>query len=253
MQTPPLADASICYLLADVHLQPDSRHPINQHFLQFLAKDAPKAQQLYILGDLFETWVGDDIGLTSYAEEIQALRSLSDQGTALYIGYGNRDFLMREKFYQACGAQALADIAPTQIQGQSYLLLHGDSLCTDDQAYQNMRRWFHKPWVQWLFLHLPKSTRLKIAQKLRQASGQQSQTKNQQIMDVAPQAVNALFDAFPHINHMIHGHTHRPAHHQFTLHQQTKHRWVLGDWRPEARILKIENGQPGLVDFPTQP
>jgi len=246
-----LSQANLSYVLADVHLQPDSQHPINQLFHQFLTNLAPQAQEIYILGDLFESWVGDDIGLKIYANEINALKSLADQGTKIYITYGNRDFLMREAFEEASGAILIKqDIIDRQIQTTNFLLLHGDTLCTDDQSYQKMRRWFHRVWVQWLFLKLPKKTRLNIANAMRQKSKQQTANKHTTIMDVNPQAVESLYQQHPTIAHIIHGHTHRPAQHTTKLSFKNKTRWVLGDWQPKhATLIKIENGQPTLFSF----
>ncbi|WP_038125911.1 UDP-2,3-diacylglucosamine diphosphatase [Thiomicrospira pelophila] len=238
---------SLSYVLADVHLQPEHHHPINQAFLNFIRQQAPQANSVYILGDLFETWMGDDLSLPLYQTEISALKTLTDSGTKLYIGYGNRDFLMRQAFWQATGAEFIEDETLTRIEDVDCLLLHGDSLCTDDKGYQRMRHWFRKPWIQWLFLHLPKKTRLKIAQKLRQQSGNQAQNKPANIMDVSSQAVTDLYARHPKIEHVIHGHTHRPAHHCLKIGDIEKQRWVLGDWRPEAQIIKISNQQISLV------
>lgn len=237
------------YLLADVHLQPDIHHPINQAFIKFINQQAQQADSVYILGDLFETWVGDDLSIPIYQLEINALKALTKAGTKLYIGYGNRDFLMRQAFWQATGAEFIEDECVTQIQGVDCLLLHGDSLCTDDKDYQRMRKWFRKSWVQWLFLHLPKKTRLKIAQKLRQKSGKHAQYKQADIMDVSIQAVETLYARHPQIEHVIHGHTHRPAHHHFMLNGVEKQRWVLGDWRPETEIIKIANQKINSIKF----
>lgn len=239
--------SSHSYVLADVHLQPENHHPINQAFINFIRQQAPQANSVYILGDLFETWVGDDLSIPLYQTEISALKTLTDSGTKLYIGYGNRDFLMRQAFWQATGAEFIKDETLTRIEGVDCLLLHGDSLCTDDEDYQRMRHWFRKPWIQWLFLHLPKKTRLKIAQKLREQSGRQAQNKQADIMDVSIQAVEDLYARHPQIEHVIHGHTHRPAHHRFMLNGNQKQRWVLGDWRPESEIIKITNQQISLI------
>ncbi|WFE68427.1 UDP-2,3-diacylglucosamine diphosphatase [Thiomicrospira sp. R3] len=241
--------AKPCYILADVHLQPDTQHPINQAFRSFLTLWASQADAIYLLGDLFEAWVGDDLGLETYAQDIGAIKALSQQGVQVFIGTGNRDFLLKKAFYRATQSQALDDISIQTIQGTDFILLHGDQLCTDDLQYQKMRRWFHNPLIQWLFLKLPKTQRNKIGQQLRAKSATYSQQKPQQIMDVSNQAVETLLNKHPNIEHLVHGHTHRPAIHHLEINEQTKTRWVLGDWRPEARILKIENGQPGLVPF----
>ncbi|WP_248851755.1 UDP-2,3-diacylglucosamine diphosphatase [Thiomicrospira microaerophila] len=244
-----MLNAPVCYILADVHLQPDHQDPINLAFIRFLTEWAVQADQIYILGDLFEAWVGDDLGTITYAEEIAAIKALVQQGTQVFIGHGNRDFLLKKTFYQASGAHPLEDITKANIQGTDFLLLHGDQLCSDDQAYQKMRRWFHHPLVQWLFLRLPKSKRKQIGEKLRVKSATYSQQKPIEIMDVANQAVESLMQSYPQIKHLVHGHTHRPAKHRLDGKLSNKTRWVLGDWRPEAQILKIEQGQPGLVSF----
>jgi UDP-2,3-diacylglucosamine hydrolase len=251
-----LPQQALCYILADVHLQPDPQHPVNQLFHQFLTRLAPQADEIYILGDLFESWVGDDIELNRYQTEINLLKQLSEQGTQIYISYGNRDFLMRKDFEQATGALLIRqDITIRTIQDTPLLLLHGDTLCTDDLGYQKMRHWLHKPWIQWGFLQLPKHTRLKIAQSMRKRSGMATASKSNQIMDVNQQAVEILFNQYPSIEHMIHGHTHRPAEHRTAKAHATdlfdkKTRWVVGDWQPElAQLIEIKNGQPKLIRF----
>lgn len=232
-----------------MHLLPDSQHPINKRFQSFIHHQACQANELYILGDLFETWVGDDIGIAQYQTEINLIKQLTQQGVRVYIGFGNRDFLMGNAFWQATGASKLDDIEIINIQGQSLLILHGDLLCSDDIHYQKMRRWFQKPWLQWLFLKLPKKTRLNIARKLREQSSRQSYQKPSSIMDVSDHAVMDLFQRFPQTSTMIHGHTHRPNQHQITVNGQPKTRWVLGDWRPDAKVIKIENGQIEFIDI----
>lgn len=240
-------------IVADIHLQPEAdsliTHPINQAFMQFLQEQAPYCQSLYILGDLFEMWVGDDIGLEDYKPFIEQFKKLTDAGIIIYLQFGNRDFLMKQDFFEKTGIQLLDDIALIKLYEQPYLLLHGDSLCTDDTGYQRMRRWFRKPWIQWLFLKLSRKRRLAIGQKMRLSSKQHSQTKSQQIMDVNRQAVCDLFKKHPQVEHMIHGHTHRPNHHLIESDGNTLHRWVLGDWRPEAKMIKIDNQGPQLIKF----
>ncbi|WP_044410871.1 UDP-2,3-diacylglucosamine diphosphatase [Thiomicrospira microaerophila] len=242
---------ALCYILADVHLQPDPQHPVNQLFHQFLTRLAPQADEIYILGDLFESWVGDDIELSRYQTEINLLKQVSDQGTHLHIAYGNRDFLMRGLFERATGADVIRqDIIIETIQGTPFLLLHGDTLCTDDVSYQKMRRWLHKPWIQWLFLHLPQKTRLKIADSMRKNSGQATASKSQQAMDVNLQTVKTILAEHKFIEHMIHGHTHRPHRHATHLKSGDKTRWVVGDWHPQsAKFIQIKNGQPEFIQY----
>ncbi|MFA6700495.1 MAG: UDP-2,3-diacylglucosamine diphosphatase [Thiomicrospira sp.] len=240
------------YILADVHLLPDSQHPINQAFVHFLNQQACYSQQLFIIGDLFESWSGDDVCIPLYQSEIDAIKHLTQQGIKVFIGYGNRDFLMRKAFWQASGAEWIDDEQVVEIQGQHYILLHGDSLCTDDKAYQRMRKFFRSKWFQWLFLKLPARKRLAIAQNLRQQSQQAGQNKPFKYMDINPQALKACFARHPQAQHLVHGHTHRPGHFEIEPNQPTQpklQQWVVGDWRPGAQILKIEHGQPQLIEF----
>lgn len=242
--------ANYTLIVADIHLQPEPNHAINQAFMSFLQQDTANAQALYILGDLFEMWVGDDIGLEQYSPFIKQFKKLTDSGLAIYLQYGNRDFLMKQSFFEATGIQLLDDISVITLYNQPYLLLHGDTLCTDDKGYQKMRRIVRNRFIQWVFLHLCRKRRLFIGHKMRQNSQQQSQSKPAQIMDVNNQAVQQLFTQTPQVTHMIHGHTHRPKHHTIDIDNQTHHRWVLGDWRPQAKIIKIDDQGPQLIDYP---
>ena len=217
--------------IADVHLQPDHHHPINQAFRAFLQNEAHQAEALYILGDLFEMWVGDDMGLQTYAPEIAAIRQLTESGTAVYIQFGNRDFLMRKAFWQATGAIYLKQPKVIEIFQQHYLMLHGDSLCTDDKAYQKMRLLLRNPLVTWAFLRLAPHKRQAIGEKMRANSQKYNLNKAENIMDVSEEAVQKLLKQYPNATGIIHGHTHRPAHHTHQIDNQTYHRWVLGDWR----------------------
>ena len=240
-------------MIADIHLQPDSAHPINQAFEHFLQTEAPNAEALYILGDLFEMWVGDDIGLVQYQSIIQRFKMLTDQGLPIYLQYGNRDFLMREAFWQATGIQPLNDIECVTLYNKNYLILHGDTLCTDDKSYQKMRTLFRNKLVAWAFLKLSKTRRLAIGQKMRQNSKMHSQNKPSAIMDVNQHAVYDLFKQYPTVQHMVHGHTHRPQHHTLSTEFNTLHRWVLGDWqapeKPFSYLLKITQKGPELIKY----
>jgi len=236
-------------VIADIHLQPDNNHPINQAFMTFLQKEAPLAETLFILGDLFEMWAGDDVGMETYAEYILEFKKLTDAGLTIYIQYGNRDFLMREAFCQATGIKLLEDISLNTLYGEPYLFLHGDTLCTDDTGYQRMRMVLRSQWFQWLFLHLCRKRRTYIGNKLRGRSSEYTKHKQSQIMDVNPTAVDHLFKQFPQVTHMIHGHTHRPQHHIIETEHKTLHRWVLGDWRPETQLIKIDQNGPKLLPY----
>ncbi len=227
-------------ITADIHLHSNENHPINQCFLNFLKQEATHCQALYLLGDIFEMWVGDDIGLNEQATIIEQFKKLTDKGVPIYLIYGNRDFLLGKAFWQATGIQHLAEPYLLKQGDQQFILAHGDHLCTDDKAYQKMRAWFRNPFIQWLFLKLPKSKRLQIGQDMRAKSQQFSQNKAGNIMDVNEQAVDDLFQQFPEANALIHGHTHRPDCHKMNVNGQSKTRWVLGDWRPEADYLSID-------------
>lgn len=230
-------------ITSDVHLHTDDAHPINQAFYRFLEAEAPQADALYLVGDLFERWVGDDIGLQEYATAVAKLSALTRSGTPVYLMYGNRDFLMGNAFCEATGVRILKDPCLVDFYGVPVLLSHGDQLCTDDREYQKMRRWFRNPLIQWLFLRLPKSKRQSIGDKLRRQSQTLSADKPEVIMDVNQSAVETLMSRYPQSCHLIHGHTHRPAHHPFEMADRRCHRWVLGDWRPEVQLLKISDNQ----------
>ncbi|HHT00960.1 MAG TPA: UDP-2,3-diacylglucosamine diphosphatase [Thiomicrospira sp.] len=252
MQTPDSVHSSYTLVVADIHLQPGANHPINTAFMEFLQKEAANADALYILGDLFEMWVGDDIGLEDYANFIKQFKALTEAGLPIFLQYGNRDFLMKEAFFLATGITLLEDISLVKLYDEPYLFLHGDSLCTDDKGYQRMRRIFRNKVVQWIFLHLCKKRRLFVGNKMRQSSKQHSQAKTAQIMDVNQQTVIKLFQSYPSVQHMIHGHTHRPDQHLINHQGKTLHRWVLGDWRPEAQIIKIDKSGPQFLSFSSE-
>lgn len=239
--------------IADIHLQPDPQHPINRAFRAFLQQEATRANALYILGDLFEMWVGDDIGLVTYAEEIAALKQLTDSGVAVYIQFGNRDFLMRKAFWQATGAHNLKQPQMLEIYHQHYLMLHGDSLCTKDKAYQRMRLLLRNPLVTWLFLRFPAEKRLKIGETMRANSQKHNLNKAENIMDVSESAVQQLLQKHPQATGIIHGHTHRPAHHEYTLNGKPSHRWVLGDWRVANQVVTMQmlqlSQRPRLIEW----
>ncbi|MPQ75775.1 UDP-2,3-diacylglucosamine diphosphatase [Hydrogenovibrio sp. JE_KL2] len=231
-------------ITADIHLQPDETHPINKTFYRFLQEDAPQAEALYLIGDIFEMWVGDDVGLETFPKAIQQLSDLVKKGTRVYLIFGNRDFLMKSAFWKATGIQSLSDPNLVDFYGEKILLSHGDSLCIDDKEYQKMRRWFRNPIIQWLFLRLPKAKRLAIGENMRKKSQQYNQNKAENIMDVNQGAVESLMARYPECNHLIHGHTHRPGEQTFMVEGAEKHRWTLGDWRPETQLLKITE-RPG--------
>lgn len=230
-------------ITADIHLMPDDDHPINQAFYRFLETEAPQADGLYLLGDLFEAWVGDDAGLEQYATVVKKFKHLTNNGLPIYAMFGNRDFLLRDDFWQATGIQFLKEPGLVDFYGLPVLLIHGDILCTEDKEYQRMRKVVRNRFVQWLFMRKPKERRIEIGREMREKSIARAQNKPENIMDVNQKAVEKLMRQYPQCNHLIHGHTHRPGQHPFELNDQSKTRWVLGDWRPETQLLKIDDQQ----------
>ena len=187
---------------------------------------------MFLLGDVFESWVGDDLGLADYPREIAALKALSDSGVALFYQTGNRDFLLSRAFERATGAQRLADEHIETLAGIPTLLAHGDQFCSDDVGYQRWRRFSRNRLAQWLFLKLPAARRRRIAGDLRDGSDQAKRSKASEIMDVNGDAIANAFSRHG-ISQMIHGHTHRPHLHQLVVAGHTCERLVLADWRPD--------------------
>ena len=247
---------SSALLISDIHLTPSM--PLTaQRFFDFCEKEAPKVEAVFILGDLFEYWVGDDTSSSSpfQQEVLRALASLSIKTKTYYV-HGNRDFLIGSGFLKKTGLTLLADPSLIDIAGEKYLVCHGDSLCTADIGYQVFRGIVRKPWIQKLFLSMPLSWRRSIANSLRsnshaqyQYSASKSSALNSVRTNVTLEACAAVMKDWS-MNKLIHGHTHLPAHHHEQLDQQTWQRWVLSDWdldhpvrtTPRASALAI-NGQ----------
>lgn len=225
----------VSYFVADLHLS-DRRPDIVRAFIRFLQEQAPHAQALYILGDLFDVWVGDDIHNQTSDMVANELKRLTDSGIRCYFICGNRDFLVGPSFLKRCGMQQIQDETIIDLYGHRTMLLHGDILCTLDESYQKFRRTVHKKWIQWIFLHLPKSIRLRIAAKMRAKSQADNSQKSDSIMDVTPDEVVKKFEQ-NQLDWMIHGHTHRPAIHP--LRHASQQRIVLGDWYDQRSILSI--------------
>jgi UDP-2,3-diacylglucosamine hydrolase len=235
--------------IADLHLS-EARPDLTDAFIHFLATKAKQANELYILGDLFEFWIGDDEQSPLQQQITHALKTLSDQGCRLFYSHGNRDFMIGKRFARECGMTLLPPIYSCEIAGEKALLLHGDQLCTDDEAYQRFRRITSWPWLQWVFLHLPLSRRVKIAQQIRQGSHKGKQQKSRSIMDVTPSSVNDCF-AHHQATLMIHGHTHRPMIHELSLgNGQKVRRIVLGDWNTDLWYLQIDDRDINLISQP---
>ena len=224
--------------ISDLHLSAE-RPDITALFIHFLNNDARQAEALYILGDLFEAWLGDDMVLPEYAEAIARMKALSDSGVPLFIMHGNRDFLLGETFAAMTGARLLEDPSVIDLYGQPTLLLHGDTLCTDDVRYQQFRAMVRDPiWQQEILSHSP-AERLALAKQYRELSQTETGNKAEDIMDVNQQAVEQLMQA-KGIYRMIHGHTHRPAIHEFAINATSAQRIVLGDWYEQGSVLRCD-------------
>ena len=227
--------------ISDLHLSEDQPH-IAQLFLNFTRDSAPKADALYILGDLFEYWAGDDdMGAPLHQQIITAIRSVSEHGTPVFIMHGNRDFLMDAQLGKACNATLLADPTLIDLYGTPTLLTHGDALCTDDTSYQAFRQQVRQPAWRNNFLAQPLEQRKAQIEQLRKMSEEQKQTKAMDIMDVNLTAVAGLFRSY-HYPRMIHGHTHRQKHHLHEVDGKTCDRWVLGDWHTTGNALRCDAG-----------
>lgn len=235
-------------LISDLHLE-QGRPDISRAFLHFLKTRAVQAQALYILGDFFEVWIGDD-AISPFQRSIaQALRQLSDSGTRIYLMHGNRDFLLGRAFCREAGCTLLPDPSVIDLAGEKVLLMHGDSLCTRDTSYMKLRRWLRNPLSLFILRNLPLATRQKLARKLRNESQAQTRMKANEIVDVTPDEVLRLM-AEHGVRTLIHGHTHRPATHQLQVNGQTAQRIVLGDWDKQGWALQIDAQGYQQAPFP---
>ena len=233
--------------ISDLHLSQGHPHS-TELFLRFATDIAPKAEALYILGDLFEYWAGDDdVGDPFHLRITDALRQLNAQGTRIFIMHGNRDFLMEEELGSACNATLLDDPTLLDLYGTPTLLSHGDTLCTDDAEYQRFREQVRNSAWQTRFLAQPLAQRKAQIEQLRLQSEAQKRSKEMTLMDVSDAAVNELLrqHRYPRL---IHGHTHRPAKHLHQVDGHTCERWVLGDWDSKANALRCDsNGVRGEI------
>jgi len=231
--------------ISDLHLDP-ARPEITRLFGDFLDGEARAADALYILGDLFEAWVGDDDPSEAGARVADKLRALSDAGIPVYFQRGNRDFLVGEAWARRAGMRILPDPAVIVLDGAPVLLMHGDLLCTDDVAYQAFRAQTRDPAWQAQFLSQPLEARLAFAQQARAASqARQGELKQagtmETITDVAPATVEDTFARYG-VDTLIHGHTHRPAIHDLVVAGRARRRVVLGDWYEQGSVLRVDGG-----------
>jgi UDP-2,3-diacylglucosamine hydrolase len=205
---------------------------------------------VYVLGDLFDAWIGDDQLREPLAAHVAAaMRAIADAGVPVAIMSGNRDVLLGRRFADAAGAALLPERAIVDVAGTPTLLLHGDELCTGDVAYQRFRAIARNPRWRRGFLALPYALRRGVAAWLRRKSGEATAAKPEAILDVEPRAVEAAFRA-ARVVRMIHGHTHRPAHHRLAVDGRDCDRWVLADWYDRGIYLECNAGGVRTLDVP---
>ena len=235
--------------IADLHLE-EGRRDVTDAFLGFLARYAHGIEALYILGDFFENWIGDDERTPLQEEIATALQQVHASGTNLYLMHGNRDFLIGEEFCDRVGATLLDDPTRIDLYGEPTLLMHGDSLCTADTEYMKFRANMRNPQWQQAFLQRSLAERQTVARQLREISQARNQGKEQTIMDVTPDEVVAAMES-QGVQQLIHGHTHRPAIHELTANSRPATRYVTGDWHEQAWYIEALPGRtPELLSVP---
>nr|WP_207161456.1 UDP-2,3-diacylglucosamine diphosphatase [Rhabdochromatium marinum] len=228
--------------ISDLHLDPEVPDGM-ERFCAFLRQRASGAAELYILGDLFDHWIGDDDNRPEYQQVIGTLRTLTSTGTACRLLHGNRDFLLGRRFVRASGCQRLPDPSLVRIANQGVLLMHGDLLCTDDIPYQRFRRWVRNPLIKQLFLWQSLKRRRRIAANYRHRSIEAMTRKPSASMDVNPDTVADYLRRYQ-ADRLIHGHTHRPGDHHLRIDQRNCMRQVLADWPPDrGEVLVEEHGR----------
>lgn len=225
--------------ISDLHLC-GARPAITRLFLDFLRQRARNADALYILGDLFEYWIGDEaVEQEEFRAIVLGLRELTAAGTPVFVMHGNRDFLMADGFEKATGCHLLADPVRVDLHGTPTLLMHGDSLCTDDVEYMAFRVQVRNPAWQREFLAKSVAERDRIVRDFREISKSSTASKKPEIMDVNQNAVEAIMREYG-VRRLIHGHTHRPKEHVFALDGQSARRMVLGDWYEQGSVLRVD-------------
>ena len=234
--------------ISDLHLEAE-RPDIAKQFLQFLEQEASDADDLYILGDLFEAWVGDDDPNTHYFTIKRALRKLVDGGIPVYFMHGNRDFMIGRGFANETGIEILKDPYKILMYGQQVLLTHGDALCTDDVQYQRVRKMTRDPDWQASILARPLKDRLRMAEEARRQSLEQTINQSMEIMDVNQDAVMQIIQE-SQVDILLHGHTHRPAIHEIDLGRRKAKRIVLGDWYTQGSVVRWDTRGPRLEALP---
>ena len=232
--------------ISDLHLE-ESRPDITDAFLGFLKERAHDVEALYILGDFFEAWIGDDERTPLQEQIAAALRTVCESGTEIFLMHGNRDFLIGHDFCDRAGATLLDDPTVIDLYGTPTLLMHGDSLCTADVEYQKFRANMRNPQWQQMILQRPLADRQQMARQLREISMAKNQGKAETIMDVTPEEVVKDMEAHG-VQRLIHGHTHRPAEHHLQANGQPAKRIVLGDWDTHVWWLEVQPGKEPVLD-----
>ena len=234
--------------ISDLHLEAD-RPDIGDQFLALLRGEAQDAEALYILGDFFEAWVGDDDPDEHYAVIKKSLRTLVDRGVPVYFMHGNRDFMIGEKFAEETGVTILADPCPIEFYGKRVLLSHGDALCVDDVEYQQVRAMTRNPEWQAMMLAKPLEERLAIAKHARAQSVARNATLDEEIMDVNAEEVCKVIGEHG-VDILLHGHTHRPGIHAVEVDDRIARRVVLGDWYEQGSVLRWDEDGMVLSELP---
>ena len=234
--------------ISDLHLDPKRPHIIAA-FCRFLEAHT-NIDALYILGDLFEYWIGDDDPAIGLETAISSIRELSTSGVPVYFIHGNRDFLIGKTFAKQTQCKIMQEETVINLYGKPTLIMHGDTLCTDDIAYQKYRKKARNPLIQKTLLMLSVKRRLKMADALRNKSKSAIAEKSEEIMDVNQAAVEQVMNKY-NVTQLIHGHTHRPAEHEFTVNNENYKRYVLGDWYDHGSVLRCTSNTITLEDIST--
>ena len=236
--------------ISDLHLEAD-RPEIGEQFLDFLDEEAADAEALYILGDFFEYWVGDDDPDEYYASIKRSLRAFTDSGVPTYFMHGNRDFMIGETFAEETGVTILPDPYPLDLFGKRVLLSHGDALCTDDTEYQKVRTMTRNPDWQAMILAKPLEERIAIAKQARARSQDRNKTLSESIVDVNADAVRQTISEYG-VEILLHGHTHRPGIHGVEVDDRFAKRVVLGDWYDQGSVVRWDEDGVELSAIPRQ-